>query len=69
MPSVISVFDFVQEKNWWHHNSTEYKQKLKEKIEHDKKRLQAWEKRDERMKDLHEVNLFCLEAVFVPCCL
>lgn len=47
---------FVKEKNWWDHHSNEYKEKLKEKIEHDKKRLAAWEKRDEQMKELHEVE-------------
>lgn len=43
-----------QEKNWWEVNSKEYDKKLKEKIDHDKKRLHADEEREKKVKETKE---------------
>ncbi|KAH3718392.1 hypothetical protein DPMN_061196 [Dreissena polymorpha] len=40
-----------QEKHWWDVNSQEYDRKLREKAEHDRKRLQAAEKREEIIQE------------------
>ncbi|XP_052812622.1 trichohyalin-like [Mya arenaria] len=40
-----------QEKNWWDLNSREYDRRLQEKAEHDRKRLQAEEKRETIIHD------------------
>lgn len=46
----------MQEKNQWEVASQEYDHKLKEKMEHDKRRLQAWQKREDILEE--EVQVF-----------
>ena len=46
----------VQEKHWWDVISQEYDRKLREKAEHDRKRLQAAEKREEKIQEEIQVS-------------
>lgn len=52
----------MQEKNQWEVASQEYDHKLKEKMEHDKRRLQAWQKREERLEEEVQVYLIKYKA-------